>query len=92
MFAWGSDCQLKRRNTPVAIVTLVKTIGSFRKGKIISMEKRSPKKEAAIVKALQCIKGEIRHYPTPIAHCDEQFNFLLSERDRLSKELNKLQN
>ena len=29
-------------------------------------------------------------YPTPIAGCDEQFNFLLSESDKLRKELEKL--
>ena len=29
------------------------------------------------------VNEQIKHYPTPIAGCDEQFNFLLSERDRL---------
>ena len=56
---------------------------------MISMAKGSPKKETELVKRLQSIKDEIKHYPTPIAGCDEQFNFLLSERDRLTKELNE---
>ena len=71
-------------------VTLVKNIGRFAKGKIISMEKRSPKKETAVVERLQWVKDEIKHYPTPIAGCDEQFNFLLSERGRLTLELTEI--
>ena len=55
----------------------------------MSMKKISPKKETAVVERLQRIKDEIKHYPTPIAGCDEQFNFLLRERDRLTLELTK---
>jgi len=33
---------------------------------------------------------QIKNYPTPIAGCDEQFNFLLSERDRLRDALEQL--
>ena len=58
---------------------------------MISMEKRSPKKITPLVERLQSIKDEIKYYPTPIAGCDEQFNFLLSERDRLTEELNNIQ-
>ena len=36
------------------------------------------------------ILAEIQHYPTPIAHCDQQFNWLLEQRDRVSAELNEL--
>ena len=36
-----------------------------------------------IVAQLETIYEQIKHYPTPIAGCDEQFNFLLEERDRL---------
>ena len=36
-----------------------------------------------IVAQLETIYEQIKHYLTPIAGCDEQFNFLLSERDRL---------
>ena len=32
---------------------------------------------------LDTIYEQIKNYPTPIAGCDEQFNFLLEERDRL---------
>ena len=74
----------------VALVALVKNIGRLTKGKIIFMEKRFLKKETAILECLQWIKGEIKHYPTPIAGCDEQFNFLLSERDCLTEELSNI--
>jgi len=33
---------------------------------------------------------QIKNYPTPIAGCDEQFNFLLSERGRLRDALEQL--
>ena len=32
---------------------------------------------------LETIYEQIKNYPTPIAGCDEQFNFLLEELDRL---------
>ena len=72
---------------PVASVTLVKNIARLKKGKIISVVKQSLKKETAILERLRLVKDRIKHYPTPIAGCDEQFNFLLSERDRLALEL-----
>jgi hypothetical protein len=53
-------------------------------------KKISSKKETAVVERLQRIKDEIKHYPTPIVGCDEQFNFLLSERDRLTGELSNI--
>jgi len=34
---------------------------------------------------------EIRHYPTPIARCDEQLTGLIEERARLSMRLRRLQ-
>ena len=37
----------------------------------------------AIAAQLETIYEQIKKYPTPIAGCDEQFNFLLEERDRL---------
>ena len=58
----------------------------------MSMKKIFPKEETAVVERLQRIKDEIKHYPTPIAGCDEQFNFLLSERDRLTQELKEIRN
>ncbi|MFI5400648.1 MAG: hypothetical protein ACHQZQ_06325 [SAR324 cluster bacterium] len=36
------------------------------------------------------ILTEIQHYPTPIPHCDQQFNWLLEQRDRVSAELQTL--
>jgi hypothetical protein len=40
---------------------------------------------------LDAIYEQIKNYPTPIAGCDEQFNFLLSERDRLRNLLTTVQ-
>ena len=37
------------------------------------------------------IDQEIRDYPTPIAACDAQFNFLLEERARIKQELVELE-
>ena len=37
------------------------------------------------------ILTEIQHYPTPIPHCDQQFNWLLEQRDRVSAELQALE-
>jgi len=31
---------------------------------------------------LDTIYEQIKNYPTPIAGCDEQFNFLLAQKDR----------
>ncbi len=36
-----------------------------------------------IAAQLETIYEQIKKYTTPIAGCDEQFNFLLSERDRM---------
>ena len=36
-----------------------------------------------IVARLETLYEQIKNYPTLIAGCDEQFDFLLSERDRL---------
>lgn len=36
------------------------------------------------------IIGEIRAYPSPIPACDEQFNYLLEQRRKLSRELDRL--
>ena len=36
------------------------------------------------------IDRQIREYPTPIAGCDAQFNYLLDKRRRLARDLNRL--
>ena len=36
------------------------------------------------------IQDEIRTYPTPIAGCDQQFNYLLEKRDQLLREANSI--
>jgi hypothetical protein len=33
---------------------------------------------------------EIRNYPTPIAGCDQQFNYLLEQQQRIVAELNRI--
>lgn len=40
--------------------------------------------------AKRAILQEIRNYPRPIAGCDQQFNYLLEERDRIADELSRL--
>jgi hypothetical protein len=37
------------------------------------------------------VMEEIANYPPPIPACDVQFNFLLEERARITRELNRLQ-
>ena len=37
------------------------------------------------------IVAEIRNYPTPIAGCDQQFNYLLEQRTALANECARLQ-
>ena len=39
--------------------------------------------------ARRSILEEIRNYPRPIAGCDQQFNYLLEERDRILGELSR---
>ena len=53
------------------------------------MKKKTPLENQKIAARLESIYQQIKGYPTPIAGCDEQFNFLLSERDQLRKELEK---
>ena len=40
--------------------------------------------------ARRSILAEIRSYPPPIAACDQQFNYLLEQRDRIAGELGRL--
>jgi len=39
---------------------------------------------------LDTIYEQIKNYPTPIAGCDEQFDFLLEERNRLREMIEQL--
>lgn len=39
---------------------------------------------------IDALSLEIRHYPTPIARCDEQLAALLEERARLMAQLDEL--
>ena len=38
-----------------------------------------------LLEQLKNINQQIANYPTPIAGCDAQFNFLLEEKERISK-------
>ena len=44
---------------------------------------------ALLEKRIADLNAEIRHYPTPIARCDEQLTALIDERSRLLLLLNK---
>ena len=60
-------------------------------GLMAEMGKKGKSTEKREVEALLgVIYLQIKNYPTPIAGCDEQFNFLLAERDRLRDELEQL--
>ena len=39
--------------------------------------------KAELEKRIATLSAEIRHYPTPIARCDEQLTGLIEERSRL---------
>ena len=41
----------------------------------------------ALERERDAIFERIRNYPSPITACDEQFNYLLEERDRIGREL-----
>jgi hypothetical protein len=43
-----------------------------------------------LVEARKSILAEIRSYPPPIPACDQQFNYLLEQRDRITAELDRL--
>ena len=60
-------------------------------GSMPEMDQKAKSTEKRAVEALLAdIYLQIKNYPTPIAGCDEQFNFLLAERDRLRDELEQL--
>jgi hypothetical protein len=40
--------------------------------------------------ARRSILAEIRSYPPPITACDQQFNYLLEQRDRITEDLGRL--
>jgi hypothetical protein len=42
---------------------------------------------AELARRIAALSEEIRHYPTPIARCDEQLTQLLEERARLMARL-----
>jgi len=45
--------------------------------------------KADLERRIAGLNAEIRHYPTPIARCDEQLTALLEERSRLLNLLHK---
>ena len=67
------------------------TIWSQIYGLMPEMDLKAKSTEKRAVEALLGnIYLQIKNYPTPIAGCDEQFNFLLAERDRLRDALEQL--
>ncbi len=42
---------------------------------------------AELLQRIEQLSQEIRHYPTPIARCDEQLTGLIEERSRLLSKL-----
>ncbi len=52
-------------------------------GGVVSFGGKTTMENQEIAAQLETIYEQIKKYPTPVAGCDEQFNFLLEERDRL---------
>ncbi len=48
-------------------------------------KKRKEEDNNKLIEQLKNINEQISNYPTPIAGCDAQFNFLLEEKERISK-------
>lgn len=46
--------------------------------------------EEHLENARRSVLAEIRNYPPPIAACDQQFNYLLEQRDRIAGGLSRL--
>jgi hypothetical protein len=46
--------------------------------------------KACLERERERLHAEIRAYPTPIPRCDQQFNYLIEQRERLSRELARL--
>lgn len=47
-------------------------------------------REAFLVAEKQRLYQEIRNYPTPIAGCDQQFNYLLEQQAAVAAELSRI--
>jgi len=48
------------------------------------------KTEQKVLQALKSVKTQLQSYPTPIAGCDVQFNYLLAERQRLTERIRQM--
>ena len=46
---------------------------------------RKSEDKSKLIEQLKKINDQISTYPTPIAGCDAQFNYLLEEKERISK-------
>ncbi len=47
--------------------------------------------KADLERRIADLNAEIRHYPTPIARCDEQLSGLIEERARLLQQIKEFQ-
>ena len=48
------------------------------------------KTEQKVLQALKSVETQLESYPTPIAGCDVQFNYLLAERQRLARRIRQI--
>ena len=67
---------LESSNTGINSLDLIRSVGKRIKSNLEQEKDR--------------IYEEIRNYPRPIPACDQQFNFLLEERTRIARELQRL--
>ena len=55
------------------------------KQSLLEVEIRKQQDQKVLADQLKALNEKIANYPTPIAGCDAQFNFLLEEREKISK-------
>ena len=57
------------------------------KQSLLEVEMRKQQDRQVLADQLKVLNEKIANYPSPIAGCDAQFNFLLEEREKISKAL-----
>jgi len=56
----------------------------------MSAERDFKQLRSLLAERIERVNQEVRHYPQPIAHCDDQLNKLLEQRERLAGHLDRM--
>jgi len=56
----------------------------------MSAERDFKQLRSLLAERIERVNQEVRHYPQPIAHCDDQLNKLLEQRARLAGHLDRM--